>query len=261
MTQDSPYTFGDSELAKQRLLALSRAYEPATRDFLARFAPARPRRALDLGCGPGYSTRLLHAATGAEATLGLDLSSAYLDDARTAEALGISFVEHDLRKGPPPLERFDLVFERFLLTHLSDPAARLREFASLLRPGGRLLVLETSRLESAEPALSRYYELVGALQAHYGQRLYVGRELGDLARTADLYIAHFEEVVFEQAGAVMAELHAMNLRTWSRDAAAQQLFDAAELGALERELTALAEGSRACPAVRVGTGQLVVLAD
>jgi hypothetical protein len=122
---------------------------------------------------------------------------------------------------------------------------------------GRLLVQETSRLESDEPALARYSELVGALQRHYGQALHVGRDLASLAERAGLFVQHFEEETMLQPASVMARLHALNLRTWSQDAAARQLFDARELERLGQALGAIATGEQPAAPVRAGTGLLV----
>ncbi len=74
-----------------------------------------------------------------------------------------------------------------LVARLGGRPARvsIRGFASLLAPGGGVLLLqETGLLESSHPALARYYELVGRLQSHYGERLYIGVELEQLAADA-----------------------------------------------------------------------------
>lgn len=258
MTQNSHYTFGDSELAGYRLRALANAYEAATREFILRFNPAPGLRAIDLGCGPGYSTELLHELTAARATMGIEASAQYVEQARARAPAGVSYVQHDLRVTPFPVPAAELVFARFLLTHLDEPAQRLRSFCELLAPGGRLLLLETSRLESEQPALARYYELVAALQQHYGQALNIGQELARHAEQSGAPILHFEERLLAQPASVMAELHALNLRTWSRDPAAQRLFDAVELARLGEELTAIASGAVSAPPVRAGIGLLVL---
>jgi len=257
MTQHSHYTFGDSELSAQRLAALAEAYGPSTRAFLRRFRGERPRLALDLGCGPGHTTRLLHEEVGAERTIGVDSSEAHLERARRDPEPGLSFVQHDLTQRSEALGGADLVFVRFLLTHLAEPVRVLRSWAELLTDSGRLLVQETSRLESDEPALARYYELVGALQHHYGQALHIGRDLASLAERAGLFVQHFEEEQLVQPARVMARLHALNLRTWSQDAAARQLFDARELERLGQELGAIAAGEQPAAPVRADTGLLV----
>ncbi|HWA72300.1 MAG TPA: methyltransferase domain-containing protein [Polyangiaceae bacterium] len=256
MTQDSPYTFGDSDLAARRLSALAAVYRDSSERFLRRACLEAPARAIDLGCGPGHSTLLVHETSAAKHTVGVDYSEAYLARARASAPANVSYVQHDLRAGPVPIARGELVFERFLLTHLAEPAQRLREFALLLEPGGVLVVQETSGLESEDPTLSRYYEWVGAFQAHYRQTLYIGLELPRLAEQAELSTFDFETHEMQVPGAVMAELHALNLRTWSRDPAAVALFGSAALSELSRALDEIARGARSCATVRASTGQL-----
>ncbi len=54
------YLFGDSDLAQQRLELLARVFEESTRDFvLEAAADRRWRLAVDLGCGPGFTTGLI----------------------------------------------------------------------------------------------------------------------------------------------------------------------------------------------------------
>jgi hypothetical protein len=49
------YTFGDSDEASLRLRNLVNLYEPDTRSLLKRSEVDRPRLAIDLGCGQGWS--------------------------------------------------------------------------------------------------------------------------------------------------------------------------------------------------------------
>jgi hypothetical protein len=69
------YTFGDNRRASARLRRLAELYEPESRDLLRRSGIRAPRLAVDLGCGPGWSTRLLEAALKPDRTVGLDASA------------------------------------------------------------------------------------------------------------------------------------------------------------------------------------------
>src|SRR6476469_7552434 len=64
----SRYTYGDSDLAGDRLELVARLFAPASRAFLLAGASQRPRLALDLGCGPGATTDLVRASTAAATT-------------------------------------------------------------------------------------------------------------------------------------------------------------------------------------------------
>ena len=260
MTTQNQYTFGDSERAARRLALLAHAYEAPSRALIERYRPPELDLAIDLGSGPGHTTRLLHEASRARRTLGLEASARYLAQARAASPPEIEFREQDVTRLAPGLPTARLVYSRFLLTHLADPAAALRGFRALVAEQGVLLLQETAHLQSSHPALARYYELVAELQAHYGQVLYIGQDLERIGRETPFEIVHFTVRRFERPAPVMAELHVLNLRTWRSDAFASRAFDAAELNELDAELAAIVDGSQLAAPVELGLGELVLTA-
>lgn len=258
MTTQNPYTFGDSERAARRLALLARTYEEPSRALIERFRPPDLALALDLGSGPGHTTRLLHEASGARRTLGLEASERYLAQARAAAPPGVEFLQQDVTRLSANRPAAGLVFSRFLLTHLANPTEALRGFRTLVEDGGYLLVQETAHLQGQHRAFVRYYELVAELQAHYGQILYIGQELERLAQGTPFEIVHSVVRRFERPAATMAELHVQNLRTWRQDPFASRSFDAAELDELEQQLAAIAAGKLAALPVELGLGELVL---
>ncbi|RYZ08380.1 MAG: class I SAM-dependent methyltransferase [Myxococcales bacterium] len=258
MTTTNHYTFGDNARAATRLELLARAFEEPSRALLERFAPRAPRLALDLGSGPGFTTRLVHEVSAAQRTLGLEASDKYLEQARGSAGQGIELVREDITRPSGTIPAAELVFCRFVLTHVADPAAALTAFRGYLAPGGRLLLQETASMETTHAALNRYYELVARLQAHYGQTLYIGRELQRFAAGAPFSVVHAGIRRFERSAAVMAQLHLQNLMTWRADPFAQRVFDAAELNDLEQALRAVAEGEDRAQPVSLGLGELVL---
>ena len=258
MTTQNHYTFGDSTRAGDRLSLLARAFEEPSRALIERFRPQGLERAIDLGAGPGHTTRLLHAASRARCTIGVEASEKYLLLAREQASPDIQFVRDDVTAPAGVVAPAALVFCRFVLTHVQEPAAAVRAFASYVAPAGVLLLQETAHLESSNEALARYYELVGQLQAHYGQTLYIGQELPRLAQGAPLSVVHSEVRRFERPARLMAELHVQNLRTWRTDSFASQAFDAQELSDLECRLQAIADGSERAGSVSIGLGELAL---
>jgi trans-aconitate 2-methyltransferase len=258
MTTQNHYTFGDTERAARRLALLAQVYEAPSRRLLERFRAPNLELALDLGSGPGHTTRLVHEASRAQRTIGLEASERYLAQARAGAAPGIEFLREDVTAPSPEVPAAGLVFSRFLLTHVSDAGAALRAFRRLVRPGGLLMLQETAHLESSHPALARYYELVGQLQAHYGQLLYIGQELESFVEGAPFRIVHSTVQRLEQPARTMAELHLQNLRTWRTDAFAERAFDRSEVDQLEHSLAALVSGAERAAPVSIGLGELVL---
>jgi SAM-dependent methyltransferase len=110
-------------------------------DRLAAWLPARPGDLLDLGCGTG-SLSLLAAERGHRVT-GVDLSPAMVERARAKLAgRDAVFRVGDAARPPVGERRFDAVLVRHVLWTLPDPGQVLRHWCGLLRPGGRLVLVE-----------------------------------------------------------------------------------------------------------------------
>jgi trans-aconitate methyltransferase len=244
-------------LAARRLNLLAEAYAEPTRAFLSQFVAHPVRRAIDLGCGPGHTTRLLHDVAKAESTLGIDMSEHYVELARAEAPGGVEYACHNLAEAPA-VAPADIVYARFLLTHLADVPSALRQWAGLLVPRGMMLIQETSLLDSEHPTLTRYYQLVEALQVQYSQSMYIGRDLEQISASTPFIVEHYGQRLFELPAHVMATLHALNLPTWKNDPVARRSFEPKELADIEQGLLRIAQRAELCAPVRIGLGELVL---
>lgn len=106
---------------------------------------AEPADILDVATGTGdLAFELRRQAKHARIT-GLDFSEGMLElAARKGERLGagVTFVAGDAQELPFGDESFDLVTIAYGLRNLASPLQGLSEFHRVLRPGGRLVVLE-----------------------------------------------------------------------------------------------------------------------
>jgi ubiquinone/menaquinone biosynthesis C-methylase UbiE len=111
--------------------------------LLGRLLPPPPADIIDIGCGTGSLSVLL--AEQGYGVLGLDLSDRMIAAAtRKAHSAG---VEVDFRQGDasaPPYAAScaDVVLGRHVLWALSDPSQGLAAWIRLLRPEGRLVLIE-----------------------------------------------------------------------------------------------------------------------
>jgi ubiquinone/menaquinone biosynthesis C-methylase UbiE len=99
--------------------------------------------ALDAGCGTGFLSLEL-AARGHRVT-GVDFAPAMLAEARRKAAergAAIRFEEGDAEQLPFAARSFDLVVSRHVLWTLPHPEAAIDEWIRVLRPGGRLAVVD-----------------------------------------------------------------------------------------------------------------------
>jgi ubiquinone/menaquinone biosynthesis C-methylase UbiE len=107
--------------------------------LMATELPPGARLVVDLGCGPGNSSKYLRDAAGA--VVGIDPAGAMLTLARRRDPR-LTLVRADGAALPLRDGVADAVAMHSVLYLLPDRAATLREVARVLRPGGRALLLE-----------------------------------------------------------------------------------------------------------------------
>jgi SAM-dependent methyltransferase len=189
-----------------------RLLAPASRALLEEVAAAGHLGiVVDLGCGPGATSRLIHEVLGPARLIGLDVSERFLQLARAAVPHG-EFHCRDVRQLPWPGSPADLVYARYLLTHLLDPEVRTGEWMSQLRSGGLLVLEENEWIECSQPVFAEYLEIVGQLLADHGQDLYVGRRLTAIEQGLQRICRVFEVPAPTAPAATMFRL---NLSAWA----------------------------------------------
>jgi ubiquinone/menaquinone biosynthesis C-methylase UbiE len=157
----------------------------AWRSLLLANLPAVPARIADLGCGSGSLTVLL--AEEGYAVDGLDLSDRMLDVARAkaaAAGVDVSFAQGDASRPDLEAATFDVVLCRHVLWALPDPSAALARWVDLLRPDGRLVLIEGRWSTGAGLDARHVEELVREHRfevtvRHLPEPVYWGREIRD----------------------------------------------------------------------------------
>ena len=130
---------------------LPAAYERTHERYLAEIGGAAAGRILDVACGGGALSAWLADHTTAE-VVGVDLSNAQLAHARRWTAGGrrpnLRFIRQDVMRLDELAERpYDAAVCLDAACYLPDRRAALRGIATLLRPGGRLLLVDWCRAD------------------------------------------------------------------------------------------------------------------
>jgi len=129
---------------RARLRVLARVMRETTRALFDRLGVGKGLTCLDAGCGGGDVTLELARRVGRGGhVVGVDLDETKLELARREAAeLGLHNVEFRAGdvSGGDARPACDVVYARFLLTHLVDPARAVAAFYDSLRPGGLLIV-------------------------------------------------------------------------------------------------------------------------
>ncbi len=186
MSAPSPYVHGTSAPEQARLSALNDLLNPPC---LRALALRGGERILDVGCGLGQFARAL--AERAALVVGVERSLEQLRHARAEPAPCVDWRQGEataLPLAPEEWGTFDVAHARFVLEHVSDPLAVVRQMVAAVRPGGRIVLADDDhdvlRLcpEPAgfRPAWQAYVRTYDRL----GNDPFVGRRLVELLHAA-----------------------------------------------------------------------------
>ncbi|MFF2078832.1 methyltransferase domain-containing protein [Kitasatospora sp. NPDC058162] len=205
---------------------------------------ARPgERALDIGSGTGSETQVLAAAVGPDGiATGLEPNHGLraVAERRAAEAGSPArFVDGDAFALPLPDGEVDVVRCERVLQHLTDPAKAIAEMARVVRPGGRVALLDTDwatfLLHPASPEIRSALAAIAQAPAATPD---AGRRLTGWLSAAGLTVDHVgADVLLHEPGSVPWPL----VRGLTTSAVARELITEEQRDDLYAELTTAAE--------------------
>jgi SAM-dependent methyltransferase len=186
------YVIKGGEEGRARLAVIARALRPSTEALLDRIGPISGGFSVDAACGGGDVAFLIAERVGPQGhVFGLDLDETKLASARAAAKdrglYNVTFRAADVL-APWPIRNANLVYARFILTHLADPAALLARAMQALAPGG-VLVAEDIDIDGHfwHPpcrAVERATEMYKAVVRRNGGDPIIGRRLQGLFEEA-----------------------------------------------------------------------------
>jgi trans-aconitate 2-methyltransferase len=171
------YTFGTSKKAAVRLGEIAEIFNPLAVGFLHEHINEEIETALDLGCGPGFTTDMLYKTLKCKKVYGFDNSKEMLEYAER-QFNHCSFVFRDITKFPFPFKS-DFMYARFLLSHLGNAADLVNMWVNELKEGGRVFIEELEDIDTDIEAFKKYLHINKGLVASSGATLYVGKILSN----------------------------------------------------------------------------------
>jgi len=143
---------------------------------------------LEVGSGLGLLAADVASVAANVQVIGLERSSAQIAAAATAP--NVRYVQGDAHSLQFEDERFDLVYARYLLEHVTKPVDVLREMRRVTRIGGRVAACENDvtllRLDPSCRAFEGVWQLFQQRQRDLGGNSHIGRGLYRLFRHAGL---------------------------------------------------------------------------
>lgn len=195
---NNDYVLRGGAAGAERLRLLARVKWPTTETFFRRIGLRPGMRCLDLGCGIGMVTVRLAEWTGQ--AVGIDADAEAIDIARAETArAGVPAQFHAGAIAElADAAAYDLVYARFLLTHLADPAVAVASMRRAARPGGLVAVEDIDFGGHFSyppcPAFERYVELYQAVVRSRGGDPCIGPRLFGLFLAAGLKDVRLEVV-------------------------------------------------------------------
>lgn len=144
-------------------------------------------RVLDLGCGAGKTTALIHELVQpAGSVIGIDYSAERINYAKALyrDREGLEFIRHDLMEPCNSIGEFDVIWVRFVLEYYRrESRAIVQNIKRLLKPGGFLCLIDLdynclshyelpAALAEVLPKLIATLEEVHNFDAYAGRKLY-----------------------------------------------------------------------------------------
>ena len=238
------YAFGDTDTAARRLELLAHVFEHSTRSFLGEAPAARlglaQNLAIDLGCGPGFTTHLIAETLGFRRVFGLETSQRFVELARATASARISFELHDVCCVPFPTGLADMIFCRFLVTHLADPADALAKWATQLNHGGLLMLEEVESIDTVHPVLRSYVGIVEAMLQSQSNTLYAGPLIAELDTPQGLQNVASEVRRVAVTNSDAADLFRLNMQVWKDHTFIRENYSEETIRDLDSTLDAIA---------------------
>jgi ubiquinone/menaquinone biosynthesis C-methylase UbiE len=248
------YAIRGGKDGKDRLDLLARVMLPTTAQLLDHVGLSRGMKCLDVGCGGGHVVLLMAGIVGPEGrVIGTDTDTEILAMARKdAEAANVASVEFQRADACVCLcqEEFDLVYARFLLSHLSQPESCLAAMVEACRPGGIIVIEDTDFSGSfcypTCAAYERYKELYHKVVQRRSGDPDIGPKLPAMLRRAGIQAVELNVI---QPAHIHGEGKLMASITMSRISGAGIAEGLATEDEVQQILTGLNEAAANCETV------------
>jgi SAM-dependent methyltransferase len=167
--------YGTVEQAAEHLKDMATFFDPKAIPFIQQYQIGTIMSAVNLGCGPGFTTHMLAQATGCMQTYGLDSNDQLLKMAQQNYP-NLSFVKHDMTAFPFPVQS-DLIYARFLLSQMDEAPTLINLWSEQLSYDGVLIVEEIEEVNASKSVFKKFLAINSDLIANQAVQMYAGETI------------------------------------------------------------------------------------
>lgn len=167
-----------------RLDIIHSVYGPVSVKGLEAAAISEAARVADIGCGTGTVSRWMAARMGPAGRVdAIDIAPEQIEVAKSTPVEACSSSIHyqvgSAYEPGLPENAFDIVFCRLVLCHLKEPAKAVAQMAKLLRPGGRLVLVDFDLRDTfTMPHCQFYQDYINEVGIPYQMKVNVDYSIG-----------------------------------------------------------------------------------
>lgn len=184
------YTLATGYAAEERLTLQDTIASKTSRQHLLEAKLSKGKIVCDLGCGNGRMTEFLATTVGDTGHVyAIDVSKAQLAIAekyiQSKQLNNVTFVLSDINQSSSLLTGIaDIIYSRFLLMHLPDPALAIQNMKKMLKQGGIIAsqesILSTCFSTYRPEIFTHYTQAMIALGKYYGVNYDIGNNTKNL---------------------------------------------------------------------------------
>ncbi len=187
-----PGKLADPNSELDRLKRQAEMFNTLEADVLTRSGLQQHHRVLELGCGPGFVSKLLARLASDGELVSVDnnreLLSMYHAQVASPPRGGAIALEGSVHALPVQSEWADFVYGRFLFQHVPSAERGLREAYRVTAPGGRCCIVDSDdglvmHYPQSEE-IARFLAQAQRAQSAYGGDRFIGRKLVSMMRAA-----------------------------------------------------------------------------
>lgn len=184
------YLFDEHDDITERVDLINLIFNPYSQNFIIEALTPLQGKVLEIACGRGLMSLWFAKQINVTSVLGIDTNATAITQAtelrQKTQLQNVNFKIHSVYDLDLIEEEFDIIYLRFILIHLTNPMAALREIYNKLKPNG-VMICETAIYSHcfSNPKVDSYDQFIKFIMqifASQGKDCDLGKQIYSLCR-------------------------------------------------------------------------------